>query len=142
MQCHRSFSFSIKALKPISLILSRFSIMLIVYFVLYRLSNCFNRLQGYFSHSKQNLDWLSLIISQFLIMHFMQEADLLVFSPWQPGHFLSFLRCARQTPQFIPHGAISLTSAEISHAPFGANTKCNIKYIRMKWQTSRSMCSN
>jgi hypothetical protein len=66
--------------------------MLIVYFVLYRLSNCFNRLQGYFSHSKQNLDWLRSIISQFLIMHFMQEADLLVSSPWQPGHFLSFLR--------------------------------------------------
>ena len=47
--------------------------MLIVYFVLYRLSNCFNRLQGYFSHSKQNLDWLSFIISQFLIMAKVQK---------------------------------------------------------------------
>jgi len=31
-------------------------------------------------------------ISQFLITHFTQEADLLVSSPWQPGHFLYSLR--------------------------------------------------
>jgi hypothetical protein len=72
----------------------------------------------------------------------MQEADLLVSSPWQPGHFLSFLRWATQTPQFIPHGAISLTSAGISHAPFGANIRCNIKYIRMNRQTPQSTCKD
>lgn len=106
-QRHRSFSLSTKAIRPMSLIHLRLSIILIEYFVLYLLSSCLNRLQGYSSHSKQNPDLFVLITSQFLMMHLIHEADLLVSSPRQPGHLLFSLRYAIQIPQFIPHGAMS-----------------------------------
>lgn len=51
LQRHLSFSFSTKARRPCSRMNWRFSIMLIEYFVLYRLSNCFSLLQGYLGHS-------------------------------------------------------------------------------------------
>jgi hypothetical protein len=87
--------------------LSRFAIILIIYFVLYRLSNWFNLLQGYSRHSKQNPDLFNLTVSQFLMVQFLRVGGLLVSSSRQPGHFLSFLRWAKQTPQFIPQGATS-----------------------------------
>jgi hypothetical protein len=55
VQRHLSCSFFKNSSIPNSLMNLRFSIMLIWYFVLYRLSNAFNLLQGNFSHSKQNL---------------------------------------------------------------------------------------
>jgi hypothetical protein len=45
-QVHLSFSFLRKALMPEFPIVSRFSIMLVSYLVLYRLSRCFNASQG------------------------------------------------------------------------------------------------
>jgi hypothetical protein len=86
--------------------LSRFSIMLILYFVRYLLSRCFRFLQGYRSHEKQNLALPFRRIPQFLILHLVMLARLTACA-LQPGHLFLSLRYAMQIPQFIPQGAIN-----------------------------------
>jgi hypothetical protein len=84
--------------------------MLIPYFVLYRLSNCFNLAQGKLSQLSEQYLILSLTIcSQFLILHLLRDFDfwlswLLSFR--QPGQLFFSRMNPQQRRQFIPQGAI------------------------------------
>ena len=91
---------------PKFLIVTRFSIMLILYLVRYLLSKCFKLLQGKFPHSKQNFALPFRKIAQFLILHRTRVTGLSVSVPLQPGHLFFSLTYAIQMPQFIPQGAI------------------------------------
>jgi len=92
---------------PNFLMFSRFSIMLMPYLVLYRLSKLFNLAHGKLSQPKQYLALEFNIFSQFLIRHATQDFDLRLSSPRQPGHGFFSLVYAMQRRQFIPQGAIS-----------------------------------
>jgi hypothetical protein len=96
-----------KFLIPNTLMLSRLSIMLMPYLVLYRLSKWFSRSQGKLSQLKQYMAPLCAIFKQFLIRHETQAFDLKLSSPLQPGHAFLSLIYARQRRQFIPQGAIN-----------------------------------
>ena len=78
------------------------------YLVLYRLSKWFSLAQGKLSHPKQYLILSLTIFSQFLILHAIQDFDLELSPPLQPGHAFLSLTYARQRRQFIPQGAISV----------------------------------
>jgi hypothetical protein len=104
---HFIFSFSINFLIPFFLMHLRFSISLILYFVLYLLSKCFRFLQGKSVHSKQNFTLLFLICPQFLILHLAILTGISVLRNLHPGHLFFSRKYAEQIPQFIPQGAIS-----------------------------------
>ena len=105
---HLFFSFSMKCLMPRLLRALRFSIILMPYLVLYRLSKWFSLAQGKLSHPKQYLILPLTIFSQFLILHAIQDFDLELSPPLQPGQAFLSLTYARQRWQFIPQGAISV----------------------------------
>ncbi len=109
---HLFFSFSMKRLMPRLLTALRFSIMLMPYLVLYRLSKWSSLVQGKLSHPKQYLILPLTIFSQFLMWHAIQDFDLELSPPLQPGHASLYLTYARQRWQFIPQGAISVTGME------------------------------
>jgi len=109
---HLFFSFSTKRLIPKLLRALRFSIMLMPYLVLYRLSKCSSLAQGKLSQPKQYLILPLATISQFLIGHAIQDFDLWRSSPLQPRHALWSLPYARQRLQFIPQGAIRVAVME------------------------------
>lgn len=105
LHVHLDFSFLINSLIPLSAMHSKFSIMLIPYLPLYLLSRSFNLLQGYFSHFlEQNSHLFSFKISQFLIMHLLQ--DLIIAVSLHPGQWFFSRKYAMHNAQFIPHGAI------------------------------------
>jgi len=117
LQCHRSFSFFANCSKPMILILSRFSSMLILYFVRYRLSSCFSFVQGYFGQSKQNFESNLFTISQFRIIQVIQLLDLFSFDARQPLHGFLSRRYAKHIPQFIPQAAIKFLSDNVVSFP-------------------------
>jgi len=91
-QVHLIFSLSRKLLIPKFFIYSKFSIMFILYLVLYLVSKCFNFSHGYFPHSKQNFLLLLLKASQFLILHLTRVTRLFISGPRHPGHLFLSLR--------------------------------------------------
>jgi hypothetical protein len=105
-QVHLSFSLLMKCLMPNFLMISRFSIILMAYLVLYRLSKWFSLAQGKLSQWQQYLTSVLAVFSQFLIWHAMQALDLWLSLPPQPRHPFLSLIYARQSRQFIPQGAI------------------------------------
>ena len=94
-----SFIFT-NSLIPNFLMFSRFSIMLIPYFVLYLLSRFFSLVQGYFSHLKQNL--VFFIVSQFLIIHLAQLTDLFVSDSCASGATLFLSEIGHTNPAVHP----------------------------------------
>ena len=106
---HFAFSFRMKCLIPNSLIILRFSIILIPYFVLYRSFSCFNLLQGkWLQLTRQYLLLPLAITSQFLILHVMRCFIFWLFRLFrQPGQVFSSRMYPQQRRQFIPQGAIN-----------------------------------
>jgi len=82
---HFTFSLSTKARSPSPAIALRFSIMLIPYFVRYRLSRCLRRSQG---KTAQSEHISPRIEPQFLILHSIRVLGFLRSSTLQPGHLL------------------------------------------------------
>jgi hypothetical protein len=80
--------------------------MLILYLVSYLLSNRLILSQGNFLQLLQNFKLFFFNSLQFLILQFTRLNNLFSSLPLQPGHLFFSLRCALQTPQFIPQGAI------------------------------------
>lgn len=101
------FSISINRSNPEAMIPLRFSIILMPYFVRYRLSNCRSLEQGYFLHSKQNCEPSSLS-EQFFILQTKQWLSFWGDSTLQPAQLFFSRRNAIQMPQFIPQGAIRI----------------------------------
>ncbi len=112
---HFCFSCFRKCLIPDSFMVSRFLIMLMPYFVRYRLSSCFSRLQGNLSHLKQYSCFVVFKFSQFFILHTTQYFGLLVSFAVHPGHVFFFLRYAWQSAQFIPQGAMDADLIKVGY---------------------------
>lgn len=126
-----------KCLMPNFLINSRLASMLMPYLVLYRLSKCFSLSQGKLSQAKQYLALEFTIFSQFLILHSVQDFDLRLSSPRQPGHGFRSLVNARHRRQFIPQGAISFVEIVVVFVDlFDIITRSGNSYVRTRYLSS------
>ena len=111
---HRAFSLRTNCLIPTSRIWTRFSIMLMPYFVRYRLSNCFSLAQGKLpQRSEQYLLLPVARCSQFLILHLVRQSVFCPSALRQPGHVFLSRMYAQQRRQFIPQGAIALAGIAV-----------------------------
>ena len=105
-QVHLDVSLATKLRSPSASIFLRLSIMLMPYFVRYRLSRRLKRSHGKLAQSVQKFPPLSghnLILQAKRVLHFLRS------SPRQPGQLFRGCRKARQRLQFMPHGAIRAT---------------------------------
>ena len=106
-QVHLDFSRSTRLAKPSAFMILKFSIMLMPYFVRYLLSKQLSRSHGKLAQSVQKLPPTLRLEPQVLILHVTRVFGLPRSSPLQPGHLFRLRKNARQSAQFMPHGAIS-----------------------------------